>query len=174
MLQDADKNICKFLKEAKRLVHQGTTKHSYPFCWRSDTPLLYKAVPSWFVRVEQMTENLLSSNNDTYWYWLSICRFGDILVIQNLFLRVPDFVKEKRFANWLRDAHDWAISRNRYWGTPIPLWTSDDMEEVVCVGSIQDLENLSGVKVTDIHRERCALYLSILMLPEINLYFDLV
>lgn len=132
-VKDADKNICKFLKESKRLVHQGTTKHNYPFCWRSDTPLLYKAVPSWFVRVEQMTDNLLSSNDDTYW--------------------VPDFVKEKRFANWLRDAHDWAISRNRYWGTPIPLWTSDDMEEIVCVGSIQELEKLSGVKVTDLHRE---------------------
>ena len=67
----------------------GTVNHSYPFCWRSETPLIYKAVPSWFVRVESMVENLLENNSKTYW--------------------VPDFVKEKRFANWLRDARDWYV-----------------------------------------------------------------
>ncbi|KAI4827855.1 hypothetical protein KUCAC02_031221, partial [Chaenocephalus aceratus] len=117
-VKDADKNIIKWLKENGRLINASSFKHSYPFCWRSDTPLIYKAVPSWFVRVEHMVDKLLANNDKCYW--------------------VPEFVREKRFGNWLRDARDWAISRNRYWGTPIPLWVSDDFEEVV---------------LTDLHRE---------------------
>ena len=132
-MKDADKNIIKKLKEIGRLVNQAQIKHNYPFCWRSETPLLYRAVPSWFMRVQQMTQNLLKKNEETYW--------------------VPETIREGRFANWLRDARDWNLSRNRYWGTPIPVWMSEDGEEAVCIGSIAELEKLSGVKVDDLHRD---------------------
>uniref|UniRef100_A0A158Q609 Isoleucine--tRNA ligase, cytoplasmic n=1 Tax=Dracunculus medinensis TaxID=318479 RepID=A0A158Q609_DRAME len=132
-VKDADKLICKYLKEHGNLIKHSEVMHSYPFCWRSDTPLLYMAVPSWFIRVEAIASHLLANNEKTYW--------------------VPSFVKDKRFANWLKDARDWAVSRNRFWGTPINLWVSDDLEEVVCPESIAELETLSGIKITDLHRE---------------------
>jgi isoleucyl-tRNA synthetase len=131
-VKDADKDIIVWVKSQGRLVHSGAIVHPYPFCWRSDTPLIYKAVPSWFVRVEEIKPRLLANNQLTRW--------------------VPDNVREKRFHNWLENARDWAISRSRFWGTPIPIWASEDREEIVVVGSVAELEELTGTRVTDLHR----------------------
>ncbi|KAJ1484594.1 Aminoacyl-tRNA synthetase [Baffinella frigidus] len=130
-VKECDKDIIKL--EAGRLVQSKTVMHSYPFCWRSETPLIYRTVPSWFVDVERIKDRLLANNAQTEW--------------------IPAFVKEKRFHNWLAGARDWAVSRDRFWGTPLPIWSSEDGEEVVCIGSVEELFLKSGVNVTDLHRE---------------------
>ncbi|HEX7096286.1 MAG TPA: isoleucine--tRNA ligase [Acidimicrobiales bacterium] len=131
---DANPKIIRALKEQGRIVRHDTYEHNYPHCWRTDTPIIYRAVTSWYVAVTKFRDRLVELNQEINW--------------------IPEHVRDGAFGKWLENARDWSISRNRFWGAPIPVWKSDDptYPRVDVYGSIAELEADFGVKITDLHR----------------------
>jgi len=131
---DTNKDIINRLKEEGKLVRHDTIEHNYPFCWRCDTPLIYRAFPSWYVKVTAIKNRMLELNQEINW--------------------IPEHIRDGQFGRWVEEARDWSISRNRFWGTPIPIW---ECENKLCdyravYGSIADMERDFGVEIKDLHR----------------------
>ena len=131
---EANEPIMQWLKTNGLLVKKEQYTHSYPFCWRTDTPLIYKAMSSWFVKVTDFRDEMVANNQQINW--------------------VPDHIKDGRFGKWLEGARDWSISRNRFWGTPIPVWKSDNPKfpRIDVFGSVEEIKEKTGIEVTNLHK----------------------
>ncbi|MBO5443415.1 MAG: isoleucine--tRNA ligase [Alphaproteobacteria bacterium] len=131
---ETNEPIMQLLKEKGLLVKKEQYTHSYPFCWRTDTPLIYKAMSSWFVKVTDFRDDMVKNNQEINW--------------------VPDHIKDGRFGKWLEGARDWSISRNRFWGTPIPVWKSDNPQfpRIDVFGSVAEIKEKTGIEVTNLHK----------------------
>lgn len=132
-VHEANPAIIKLLKERGQVVRDETIEHNYPHCWRCRTPLIYRALDAWYLKVEQIRDRLLQTNEQIEWY--------------------PQTVKHGRFGNWLENARDWNLSRNRYWATPIPVWECSDCGTQKVYGDVSQLEKDAGVKLPDLHKE---------------------
>ena len=130
-VKETDKEIIQRLKDEGKLVRRDQIRHSYPHCWRDDGPLIYRTISTWFVRAEQLRDRMVKNNQSINW--------------------VPAHLRDGRFGKWLENARDWAISRNRFWGTPLPIWRNPE-GEVIVPGSVAELEKLTGRKIEDLHK----------------------